>query len=81
MAHSRKKTPIVGITTARSEKADKREANRKERRKVHLALTDKPETELLPQRRAVSNVWVMAKDGKVYLHPAERSQRPKTLRK
>ena len=66
MARSRKKTPIAGLTSARSEKADKQAAHRRERRKVRTVLTVESAPELLPDRREVSDVWVYAKDGKVY---------------
>jgi hypothetical protein len=66
MARSRKKTPIAGVTSARSEKADKAAAHRRERRKVRAALAAEPEPEVLPDRREVGNVWASAKDGKAY---------------
>lgn len=59
MARSYRQTPVSGVTTAQSEKEDKRHANRVLRRKVrqgriHLTL------------REVSNVWSFDKDGKTY---------------
>lgn len=66
MSRSRKKTPIGGITTARSEKEDKRFANRKARRVVKEVLSTIPEPEVLPHLREVSTTWTMAKDAKVY---------------
>ena len=64
MSRSKKKTKIQGITTAKSEKENKQEANRKLRRivkqKVNTQKTD------LPQKREVSNVWSFDKDGKRY---------------
>ncbi len=66
MSRSHRKTPKGGITTAKSEKEDKRFANRKERRKVKIVLQITPEAEILPHRREISNPWVMAKDGKHY---------------
>ena len=69
MARSRKKTPITAVTTARSEKADKVAAHRKERRKVRAVLATDAAPDLLPGRREVSNVWTYAKDGKRYAHP------------
>ena len=67
MARSRRKTPVVGIASARSEKADKVAAHRKERRKVRVALERSPQADLLPHTREVSNPWTMAKDGKHYV--------------
>jgi len=66
MSRSRKKTPIGGITTARSEKEDKRFANRKARRVVKEVICVSPESEVLPQLREVSTTWTMSKDAKVY---------------
>ena len=67
MAHSRKKTPIVGIASADSEKADKQSAHRRERRKVRERLHTEPDRDLLPHRRELSDPWSMAKDGKRYV--------------
>ena len=63
MARSRRKTPIWGITGARSEKKDKRIANRRLRRAVNIRLAQPDETPL-PVLREVSNPWSMAKDGR-----------------
>jgi hypothetical protein len=78
MARSRKKTPICGITTARSEKQDKRLANRKVRRAVNQALTTSLELEVLPHRRELTNPWTMAKDGKTWF---DADRFPEELRK
>jgi hypothetical protein len=72
MSKSRQKTPITGVTTARSERDDKRIANRKLRRASRIAIgrylrggCSLDESSLvLPKLREVSNVWCMAKDGK-----------------
>lgn len=69
MSRSRKRTPIAGITTAKSEKDDKRLANRRIRSRVKVALASRPEDDLLPTRRELSNPWTMAKDGKIWLDP------------
>lgn len=70
MSRSRKKTPIVGITTAETEKKNKLEANRKLRRlnriKIHKEDFD------LFQLREISNVWGFDKDGKRYLKKPDR---------
>ena len=66
MARSRKKNPYTGITKARSEKEDKREAHRLERRKVRLILSVDQDVEVLPALKEVSGPWCMAKDGKRY---------------
>jgi hypothetical protein len=68
MSRSRKKTPIFGITTASSEKRDKRLANRKLRRltttELRCSLYD--DDLILPEIRDVSNVYNFEKDGKGY---------------
>ena len=78
MSRSRRKTNICGITTAASEKADKQKANRAERHKVKSAMVTKNEIEVLPTKRETSNVWAMAKDGKIYF---DASKNPKLMRK
>lgn len=77
MSRSRKKTPIQGVTGARSEKTDKRKANRALRKRVRGALQTDPELEVAPKLRELSSVWDMAKDGKRFL----KLPRPKDLRK
>ena len=68
MSRSRKHTPICGMTTARSEKDDKQRANRLHRRLNKIKINqDKDPVDL----RLVSDVWLMAKDGKQYLHKEE----------
>ena len=64
MARSKRHTPIASITTARSEKADKRFANRKLRVAVRKAMRD--DNEIMPELREVSNIYAFAKDGKVW---------------
>lgn len=62
MSRSYRKTPITGITTARSEKEDKRFCNRKWRRMVKEALYYN--REVMPSQREAMDVWSMGKDGK-----------------
>lgn len=64
MSRSKKKTKIRGITTAVSEKQDKRDANRKLRRVVKQKV--KKGNENLPELKDISNVWLFDKDGKTY---------------
>ncbi len=66
MSRSKKKIKIRGITTAISEKQDKRMANKKLRRGVNQKV--KIGNEELPELREVSNVWSFDKDGKRYDH-------------
>jgi hypothetical protein len=62
MARSLRHTPIAGYTTARSEKRDKRLANRRLRAAVRSAM--RRGDEFLPGLRDVSNPWTFDKDGK-----------------
>ena len=78
MSGSRKKTPISGITTAASEKHDKRLANRRLRRAVKQTLLTVDGLEVLPHRRELSSPWTMAKDGK---HWFDAQRFPEQLRK
>jgi hypothetical protein len=71
MSRSRKHTPISGHTNARSEKRDKRAANRKLRRRIRATMQANPETESLPELRELSDVWGMDKDGKHYFDADE----------
>ncbi len=64
MKKSIKKTKISGITTSESEKAEKREANRKYRRTVKQKV--KLGNDEFPKIRELSNVWCFSKDGKRY---------------
>lgn len=63
MSRSRKHTPIGGITTARSEKADKRLGNRRLRRRVKVKLWV-GEEEVADTLDLVYDHWNAAKDGK-----------------
>jgi hypothetical protein len=78
MSRSKRKTPVVGITTAPSEKQDKRHANRMLRRRVKQQLNDDHETDLLPLEREVSSIWTMDKDGKQRFDP---DRHPNLMRK
>ncbi|MCB0324526.1 MAG: hypothetical protein KDD69_13180 [Bdellovibrionales bacterium] len=76
MARSRRKTPIVGITTAPSEKEDKQAANRRLRRSTRRKLSSGADAACLPEKRDAGNVWAMAKDGKQYLQkPTQKDLR------
>ncbi len=78
MSRSRKKTPVHGMTTARSEKKDKRLYNRRFRHVSKQALHVNPECEVLPHLREYSNPWSMDKDGKVRFDPKKH---PELMRK
>lgn len=76
MSKSRRKSPFMGITTARSEKGDKQAAHRLERRIVKIILHRGEDGDNLPDRRTISNVYTWAKDGKQQIAPDdERSMR------
>lgn len=78
MSGSRKRTPISGITTARSEKQDKRIYNRRLRHSIKQILRVEPEREVLPHLYSYSNPRRMPKDGRFRFDP---SLYPKLMRK
>ena len=78
MSRSYKKAPITSVTTAASEKQDKRLANRLERRKNKQILQTTEDEAFLLKKREVSNVWSMDKDGKIRFDPLKNA---KLLRK
>ncbi len=65
MSRSRRKTPIVPITTSESEKQEKQKANRALRKAVRHAVAIGAEVIPLPEN--VGNVYAMSKDGKTYI--------------
>lgn len=77
MSRSKKKTPICGVSTARSEKADKQASHRKIRRRVRQTDVESGDV-ALPLERQLTNPWSMAKDGKVCFDP---SVQPELMRK
>lgn len=70
MSRSVRKTKIFGITTAETEKQDKRRWNRTFR-KVSKKLI-RLEKEAPVKIHGVTNVWDGAKDGKQYYHRATK---------
>jgi hypothetical protein len=66
MARSRKRVPITGITNAKTEKNNKRKANRKFRRLTKVQI--KKGGVQITSIKEVSNVWSFDKDGKQFLH-------------
>lgn len=64
MSRSRRKTPIVGITTAESDKAFKEAEHRRERRAVKATVNTGDEP---PAPKAFGNPWAGEKDGKQWL--------------
>ena len=84
MSRSRRKTPIVGMTTSESEKEDKQRASRRARhalkRAVHSAVHTGVTDNVAPLTRGhhpKSGRWIFAKDGKQWIG----SRHPKLLRK
>lgn len=69
MSRSKKKTPIIGNTTAPSEKIDKVFFHRRSRRyiKQQLKITDDP----IDNEHKRSGSWIFDKDGKHYLKNKE----------
>lgn len=63
MSRSRRKMPFIGVTTANSEKQDKRLAHRRWRHVVKQILACNPHA-VLPLLREVSDIWCWAKDGR-----------------
>ena len=79
MSRSYKHTTISAITTAQSEKRDKRLANRRFRRiSKHRVKID---AEPLIDLNEISDIWDFQKDGKRYFFPDETRLFPKLFRK
>lgn len=81
MSRSRRVTPIIGNTTARSEADDKRQWHKRWRshQRDQLASFD-PDIDLLPvHRQAVSSNWDMAKDGKRWFAPYRQREAAKRI--
>ena len=67
MSRSKRSSPIIGVTTAESEKDDKRAANRALRRVTRQAIRAKSiDHDVTPLLREVSDPWSMDKDGKTW---------------
>jgi len=78
MSRSRKKTPVMSTTTCDSEKEDKRIANRAERHTNKRILVANLDETKLKDRREISDVWSMGKDGKGWM---DISKFPEEMRK
>jgi hypothetical protein len=77
MTRPRKKTPITGMTTAESEKAEKLAAHKRERRRVRQTIQSDPGAEILPHTREISSTWLMSKDGKQHLGNRAQAEHPR----
>jgi hypothetical protein len=65
MSRSRRKSPIIGFTTAESEAQWKAQAARRMRRVVRQALGHADDGAALPEKKwALTNPWDGPKDGK-----------------
>ncbi|MBU3032394.1 hypothetical protein [Paracoccus marinaquae] len=64
MSRSRKRTPVVGITTAPSDKPYKVAEHRRERRSAKVSIGNGAEPE---HPKAFGDPWRGEKDGKAYL--------------
>lgn len=80
MSRSHRKHPIIGMTTSRSEKQDKRIANRRMRAGLHQArhrqFVDDPReghdySWLEPDKNDYGSPWTFDKDGKQRFNPNE----------
>jgi hypothetical protein len=78
MSRSRRYRPHCGITTAVSEKDDKRRSNRVERRTNSRLLAATGDGDHLKPSRSLSDPWDMGKDGKLRFDAREH---PKLMRK
>ncbi|MDW3223416.1 MAG: hypothetical protein R8G34_11105 [Paracoccaceae bacterium] len=66
MSRSRRKTPIIGITTAQSDKRFKKAEHKRARRKLKAAdLTE----DTPPDPKAFGNPWASDNDGKQRIDP------------
>lgn len=81
MSRSRRHTAITGITSAASEKQDKRMAAGRLRMLARQALRDAPEDVVAPDRRLAGSPWTFAKDGKQYLRGVSAAKRQRLMRK
>lgn len=84
MSRSRKKHPIIGVTTAKSEKFDKRLINRNIRHQVKRTLNNTPIEELdnflEPKKNEIMDKWSIQKDGKIYIEKESENYK-KAIRK
>lgn len=78
MSRSRRKTPITGITTAKSEKGDKQIANRRERHRNRQLLGFSFDDASLIHRKQAGDPWLMEKDGKAFF---DQEKYPELMRK
>ena len=75
MSRSKRKHSIASVTTATSEKDDKRHANRALRKATRQTLGTVSDGSVFPVVREASDTWSMAKDGKQFFAPALNQKR------
>ena len=86
MSRSRRKTPIMGITLAETEKSDKRIAARQERGRItrklkpHVAADDDLDLTEFGQHPRNGH-WIFSKDGKLFIDLARSPRFEKGMRK
>ena len=81
MTRSRRRTPVTGITTSKSEKPYKRDRQGRERTAQRAALKRAKEDGDAPELSAEQvpwNEWITGRDGKFRFDPARH---PKLMRK
>ncbi|MFT4247648.1 MAG: hypothetical protein QM581_06360 [Pseudomonas sp.] len=66
MSRSRRKTPVMGITTAHSDKPFKVAEHQRERSAVRRALAVTSDDASVPPARAFGSSWKSPKDGKAW---------------
>jgi len=79
MSRSYRKTPVIGLSKAESEKQDKQRAHQAERTHVRTELAravTPDDVDVVACKNAYSNTYSFAKDGKQWLNlPAQREGR------
>lgn len=85
MSRSKRKTPVVSITTADSERFDKQKWHRRFRKKVRETISKLLNSDVdadnvvFPHENEIIDEWDMRKDGKQYL--SNDSDRDEFMRK
>lgn len=74
MSRSKRKNPIMGITTAESEAWDKAQWHRAHRRAENARLHSQGDEFIEQSDRDVSDPWRLSKDGKRWWGPAMDSR-------
>ena len=65
MSRSVRKSPIVGVTAATTDAADKRDANKRLRRAAKVRVQVDPDGLLPSKLKEISDIWTTAKEGKL----------------